>query len=319
LKGYVGIERGTHNGASNCTVGLHYMKITVRLPNGTSTSCTTDNDCGPGYYCTSSKCAKCHDSCDWCTGGNATDCIKCSRFSKQWQSDSNNLPTICDLSYFNANVFTGGYTFSNIPPIKTGRATVGLWLYINQPSSGTRYMHIVVQDNIVLTIETTNGTNDINAYCSIGQMYHSFLTTPALENATTNGTFTTAKTALTSNKMIVSTTANSVQYKWYYYRCAVNTQNKEFYVMRNYNKGTPYSTQDNGYTMNSGWQDELIFNGQSIQTDMKFYKYYRSNDTISVYINNLSAFNSAGMNVYIRNLFVFNDYIPKGIDKLQYL
>jgi hypothetical protein len=315
------MERGNRSGNSNCPVGLHLMKLTLRLPNGTATICTTGNhdECGPGYYCTGSKCTKCHGTCDWCNGGNATDCIKCSRFSKEWQTDSNSPPTLCTLSYFDASLFNAGYTFTNIPPIQGGRATVGVWMFIGNLGSANRYMHIVVKDNIVLTVETSSSNNNVVAYCSIGQMYHTLLSNPALEDTTSNANFTTAKTALTANKLIVSTTATKVKGKWFYLRCAVNTQNKEFYVMKGYNKGTPFTTNDNGYTMNAGWQDELIFSGGIIQTDMKFWKYYRSTDTISVYINNINAFNSSNMEVYLKNLHVFSDYIPRTVNTIQYL
>jgi hypothetical protein len=300
------------------------MKLTVRLKNGTSQNCFGQDDyCGPGYYCGGgNKCADCHGSCDWCDGSASSNCTKCSRFSKQWQVDSNPAGSTCTLEYFNANLFNAGYTFTNIPPIKTGRVTLGVWLYINNLGSAQKYMHFVVTDNIVMTVETSSSNNNVTAYCSRGQLYHTFLSNPALENTTSNGTFTTAYNALNTNKMIVSTTTNTpngVQGRWFYLRCAVNRQNKDFYIMHSYNKGLPYNTSDNGSTTNASWQDELIYSGGIIQTDMRFYKYYRSGDTISVKIKNVSSFNAAGMDVYIRNLYVFNEYIPKTFDKLQYL
>lgn len=211
-----------------------------------------------------------------------------------------------------------GYSFTSVPVIKTGRASVGFWIYVQDPTvSGVNVAHIVIPDYMVISIRID--TLKVFIYCTVNHMYHSFFPT-VLENTNLKSDFDIAIASSNYSGINIYTSILSMKTRWFYVRCGVNYHSNTYYVMTNYYKSDPYYTYA-GYTPNKSVVTgtipmEPIFNGKTYYTDFHFRKFYKPADTMTVKINNLYNMNTP---ILFRNLNLFAEYIPSTMDKLQYL
>ena len=60
---------------------------------------------------------------------------------------------------------------------------------------------------------------------------------------------------------------------------------------------------------------EKIYALQTYFTDIRYRKFYRSSDKGNLYIKGL---NTLGTQVFMKNLYLFSEYLPKSMDRLQY-
>jgi hypothetical protein len=215
------------------------------------------------------------------------------------------------VEYFDSTYFSD-ITISDVPPIRTGRATIGVWVYIDKPQTLSKVFHISLSDLFVLSFVTTTGSTDLDVYCFVNQMYHSTFPTD-IQTTTTKGAFTTALTNYTG--INITKTITNMARRWFYARCAVDYESNVYYVAEDHNKGDPYQTgSKNMYTTGIIPTDKL-FNGQNIYSDIRFRKFYKSTDLTYLKLVNVHNF---GTPVFFKNLNVFNEFIPYTITGLQY-
>ncbi len=114
---------------------------------------------------------------------------------------------------------------------------------------------------------------------------------------------------------------------WYYTRCAVNYDAREMYLQAKMNYGEPYKTKKPSESKNIISEkngnnfpyEKLLYKikNNSWDTDISFRKYFRNTDKSSFKI--ITAKNGGGAVItsvyaYLKNLYIFNDYIPKDMN-----
>ena len=116
--------------------------------------------------------------------------------------------------------------------------------------------------------------------------------------------------------------ANSIDGLWFYNRCAINYANKNFYVVTSHNshvKTRQFIANNgvDGYISKTLAQADWIgqYTTGNTVNDTYFSHIYWPSDTITLKILNAK---DVGTHFYIRNLYIFNEFLPLSLLKIQY-
>jgi hypothetical protein len=199
-----------------------------------------------------------------------------------------------------------GYTFTGLTPIRTGRATMAVWVFFGRLGAGNKVFHIVLEDFFVLSFLTSSSTTDFSAYCTANHIYHNRFPIKIEDTTGTNfsANFATYRTADWTTEISIP----NLNKRWVHVRCGVDYTNDSLFIDYAHRRGAPLptTTSSTNKATNTTLRKERLYNPQATFADYRFYKFYKPDDKISVYIKNINEFDDNNP-VFLQNLYIFSE------------
>jgi len=190
-----------------------------------------------------------------------------------------NILVFLDLTQFN------DFTFDNIPVAQNGVYTMEFWVFSEDLTDITSGVTIIWDKHVSIALLKTS-SNKLGAYC-FPQAYLDDLKGKTGTGITT--LFSTSRNAFLSEMDPVPGLGN-----WYWVRCAVS------FMLEQY-----YATGTNIAPVMQTLKPEILYD--LVQNDVPFRKYFNGNEQVSLYV---SGAKSHTKKIYLRNMYLFNDYLP---------
>ena len=209
----------------------------------------------------------------------------------------------------------------NVRPTMHERVTVGFWMFISNYSNFLatgNIIHVVLEDFFIITIIPQAANSLFEIHCTINEMTNTQTWGTKTSANFKTGAFNPAYNTVPTQRALAtqSNINNSMNGLWFYSRCAVNYRSKEFYVLTSHS--SPGTNDDMPYIIDyksapANWYEIPVIG--SIINDTRFSKIYRKSDYISLKVLYASTI---GTSVFMRNLYYFTEYLPSGLQKIEY-
>ena len=191
----------------------------------------------------------------------------------------------------------GDLTFEDIMPSGTGRYTIEFWTKIKTMKYFLSGMNIVWKGHMSLSILTDTLKDKLSVYC----FPQDYLTSPL--NYEGRKIINLAETAL--NKDNFDLDLNNYDNVWFYTRCTYNWDNEIYYLK---------------YDSNSIVPKDVLHETASFGTNIVDYPFkylYNEYEKYNFIIENASK--NQYSEVYIRTLYLYNEYLPVEYDTQRIL
>lgn len=259
-------------------------------------SCANNRPCKPGTYCNASQCTACDNNCRNCSSTSISGCTQCYPSSIYYNQLSMSAKA-CVTDHVNFLYFQDPLTVT-VPPSVQWRATMSFWFnIINVSLMPDVNFNFIYKDFMSIAIYRNPGTTNLSVLCIPIEYLYSIkgiLTRPSLL------TKLSSTLGLTLNVNYLSDTITSASSNWIFIKCAFSLDSYKYYLNALAEMTLPvpqlYSTQTN-YV----WFDK---------------KFYRTTATTLFYMEGHSAISSS---IYIKNVYVFREYMPQFMNNLKYL
>ena len=186
----------------------------------------------------------------------------------------------------------------NIEPPRTNRATLSFWTYVGNlgnMQAANQMVNFVVGNHFVVSVEAASA-NSVNLMCT---MYEKLNRQYGIGTQTNTNSLVTINA--TYNIPYNKITLSSLNYQWFYTRCAMSYDQALYYLKGRSNGVDTYVIPG----PESSLPLETLYTG--ISNDVYFRTIYRNGDTMPFQINNASATQTQ---FYVKNLYIFREYIP---------
>ena len=175
----------------------------------------------------------------------------------------------------------------------TGRYTMELWIKLINLPKLLNGINIIWENHVSISILTDTLKNKLSIYC----FPQDYLSSP--KNKQGREIIDLAKDAL--NKDVINIDLNDKENDWIYLRCAYSWDNEIFYL-----KSDTYNINGDEQELNHEYaSDGRVVDYPFKYLFMEYYKYH-------VYIQNANL--NSESEIYIRNLYLFNEYLPNAYD-----
>ena len=188
-------------------------------------------------------------------------------------------------------------TFEDIMPSGTGRYTIEFWIKLKKIKYFLTGMNIVWKGHISISILTDTLKDKLSIYC----FPQDYLTSPL--NYEGRKIINLADTAL--NKDIIDLDLNNYDNTWFYIRCTYNWDNEIYYLK--------YDT--NAVELKDVIHETASFGTNKVDYPFKYlFNEYEKNNFIIEKANK-----NKYSEVYIRTLYLYNEYLPPEYDTQRIL
>lgn len=208
-----------------------------------------------------------------------------------------------DLSQFNA------ITINNLQPIMTNRVTLSFWTQIsNIQGMSNSIINLSVKQFLVVSLGAF-GTTGIQVFCTPNQKYLPFSDNQTSNTGLNVSNLGPAASRVSNQIPFAANSASSYGYdgRWFHTRCAISYDQNSMYL-NNYSWGQDQLVSQTIST-------ERLYNSPSnVDSDNHFKYFFRSGEMSTFQISNN---NNISVPIYLRNIYIFREYIPVGI-KLEH-
>lgn len=294
---------------SDNLMSINQVSLSIYSPSGTNrtttgiANCSISNNCIENYFCSGTVCNECKENCLTCSGPGSNQCTTCNRHTREWKNASA-AGQVCTMEYTDITKFQNIITKFTAP--KTNRLTLGFWAYA-QMDFATSCISVVI-DNYFITsfsFDYASASRDLKSYTVI------------LENNLStflgiNNWATLASEATKPTRQSIFGTISGVERRWVYIRSGMSYDHKRFYQSLKY--------ADNANTIVKQYLEQTLENQTVmlspavLRTTEPFKYFYRLANFGNLRILNASTIQNTQQFLYIKNLYIFREYLPENFE-----
>ena len=192
----------------------------------------------------------------------------------------------------------GNLEFNNTRPSGTGRYTMELWIKIKNVKKFMHGINSIWKDLMAISILTDGLKGKLSLYC----FPQDYLTSPL--GKTGRNIIDSAESYWDyRNIYIFDLNIDDYDNVWFYTRCAYNWDNDIYYFKYNKNNENVWSSEKH-----------IVKEKTSDMTQTDYPFKYLFNEYVTHYFYIENAHLNSDCEIYIRNLYLFNEYLPKEYD-----